>query len=168
MKKTIAAAGLSLFLTQVATAETYGSVSYALFETEIIGIDFDTPTLQFAVGNQFDDNWGVELRFGVGTDEDRAFGLDMEISQYYALYLKPTLPLANNVSLYALLGVANTEVDTSVGEDDDSDISYGFGIAAEVNPGVDLFGEYISLYDDTDDGISVEIKGFNIGVGLTF
>lgn len=172
MKKLILAAGLGCCLAQAAVAGPYGSVSYAFFETELSAgggsVDFDTPTLQFAFGNQFNDNLGLEFRVGLGADEDSSFGADLEISDYFALYLKPTLPISDTVSLYALLGAAKTSLDSSAGDDDDNDISYGFGFAAEVGSGVDVFAEYIVLYDDSDDGVDVEINGFNLGVAFDF
>ncbi|MAY35250.1 MAG: hypothetical protein CMN84_04020 [Spongiibacteraceae bacterium] len=172
MKKAILAAGFGVFLAQAAVAKSYLGLSYAFFETELesggISVDFDTPTIQFALGHQFNENLGAEFRVGLGADEDSSFGLDVEISDYFALYLKPTLPLSDTLSLYALLGVAKTTVDTSFGDDDDSDISYGFGFSADANSEVSFFAEYVSLYDDSDDGVDVEINGFNLGVAFLF
>lgn len=172
MKKFIIAAGLGACLTQAAIAAPYGSVSYALFETEFEvsggSVDFDTPTVQFALGNQFNQNFAAEIRLGLGADEDSSFGLDLEVSDYLALYLRPTLPLSDTVSLYALLGLAKTNIDSSVGDDDDNDFSYGFGFAAKTSSTINLFVEYISLYDESDSGVDIEISGFNLGVGFDF
>ncbi len=172
MKKIIAMVGLGALLAQAAAAESYLGLSYAFFETELesggISVDFDTPTIQFALGRDFNDHFGAEFRAGLGAAEDSSFGLDFKISDYFALYLKPALPVSDTLSFYALLGVAKTTIDTRIGDDDDNDISYGVGLSANANSEVNFFVEYVSLYDESEDGVDVEINGFNLGVAFLF
>ncbi len=171
MRAKIAAMTLGL-LANPALAEVHGSVSYGFFETELefanVSLDFDTPTLQLALGNSFNNYLSAEFRLGLAADKDSSFGLDLEISDYYALYVKPTLPVSDTLSAYLLLGVARTNLDSSVGDDDDDDVSYGVGFSANAGQGFDVFAEYVNLYDDSDSGVSVEIAGFNIGLAYTF
>lgn len=168
MKKMIcfAAAGLIAAGASAQQSQTqlYGSASYGLLETEVGSVDFDTPTLNLAFGGKFNPNFALEGRLGFGVDEDTESGVEVEIDNFMAIYAKPMLPVSDVVTLYGLLGLAETELDTSVGSEDDDDISYGVGISARLNNGIDLFGEYVSLYDDDD----VEISGINLGASMRF
>ena len=76
----------------------------------------------------------------------------------------PTLNLAFGGKFNPLLGLSETSIDTNFGDEDDDDFSYGIGISARLNNGIDLFGEYISLYDDDN----VEIGGINLGASMRF
>ena len=101
---------------------------------------------------------------GFGVDEDTEGFAEVEIDDFLGLYIKPMLPISDAVTLYGLLGVAETTVDTNFGDEDDDDISYGLGVSAKLQHNLDLFAEYVSLYDDDD----VEINGFNLGATLRF
>ena len=164
MRKLMAATTCGLLLSGVVTAEGYGGISYGALETEFANRDFDTPTLNLALGNIFNPNFAVEGRLGLGVDDDTDRGIKAEIENYFAIYAKPMLPLSDVLTLYGLLGVAETTIDTNVGDDDDDDISYGFGLSAKTRQGFDLFVEYISLYDDDN----VEVNGFNLGANMRF
>lgn len=164
MKKIIAIAATSLLASHVAVANPYVGVSYGFLETEIFNTDFDTPVVQLGLGNDFTENFAAEFRLGLGADEDSKFGADLEIDKYFALYLKPMLPITEGFSIYALLGYADVTVDSRVGDEDDSDFSYGFGATVAASPGVGIFAEYLNLYDDSN----VEISGFSLGVNIYF
>ncbi len=164
MKKRVVAATCSLLLSGAASADLYGNASYGFTESEFANRDFDTPTLNLAIGNTFTPYIAAEARLGLGLGDDSDNGLRAEIEEYFAVYAKPTLPLNEVLTIYGLLGIAETSVDTNFGDEDDDDISYGIGLSAKTRHGVDLFGEYVSLYDDD----SVEIKGFNLGASMRF
>lgn len=165
MKKILTAATLLGLMSGTAHGNSlYGGLSYGFLETEFGSTDFDTPTLNFALGTEVSPHLAVEGRLGLGVDDDTNFGFNVEIDDYFALYLKPILPLSDTVSLYGLFGFAEITRETSFGDDDDNDFSYGFGASAKIAPQWDLFAEYISLYDDDD----VEISGFNLGANLRF
>ena len=164
MKKTLTAATLLGLMSGTAYGNLYGGLSYGFMETELGSADFDTPTLNFALGVEATPHLAVEGRLGLGVGDDGRSGVTVEIDDYFAVYVKPMLPLSDTVSLYGLLGVAETTVETNFGDDDDDDFSYGFGISAKTRQGLDLFAEYVSLYDDRN----VEISGFNLGVNLRF
>lgn len=164
MKKTIGIAAIAVSLSSGAMSELYGSASYGLLETEFGTTDFDTPTLNLAFGNTFNPNFALEGRVGFGVGDDSANGLEVEIEDYLAIYAKPMLPVSDVISLYGLLGIADTSVETNVGDDSDDDISYGVGLNAKLQNGIELFGEYVSLYDDSN----VEVSGFNLGASMRF
>lgn len=168
MKKMIcfAAAGLIAASASAQQSQTqlYGSASYGLLETEVGSVDFDTPTLNLAFGGKFNPNFALEGRLGFGVDDDTENGVKVEIDNFMAIYAKPMLPVSDVITLYGLLGLAETEIDTNFGNEDDDDISYGVGLSARLNNGIDLFGEYVSLYDDDD----VEISGINLGASMRF
>ncbi|MBB3045792.1 hypothetical protein FHR99_000028 [Litorivivens lipolytica] len=168
MKKMICFAAAGLIAAgasaQQSQPELYGSASYGLVETEVGSVDFDTPTLNLAFGGKFNPNFALEGRLGFGVDDDTENGVEVEIDNFMAIYAKPMLPVSDVITLYGLLGLAETEIDTNFGNEDDDDISYGLGISARLNNGIDLFGEYVSLYDDDD----VEISGINLGASMRF
>lgn len=164
MKKLITAATCGLLFSGALCAEGYGGLSYGALETEFGSRDFDTPTLNLALGNIFNPNFAIEGRLGFGVDDDTDNGIKAEIEDYFAIYAKPMLPLSDVLTLYGLLGIAETTIDTNVGDDDDDDISYGIGLSAKTRQGFDLFAEYITLYDDDN----VEVSGFNLGANMRF
>lgn len=164
MKKILTAATLLGLMSGTAYGNLYGGLSYGFLETEFGSTDFDTPTLNFALGIETTPNLAVEGRLGLGVDDDSNSGFNVEIDDYFALYIKPILPLSNTVSLYGLLGFAETTIETNFGDEDDNDFSYGFGISAKTSQQLDLFAEYVNLYDDRN----VEISGFNLGANLRF
>lgn len=168
MKKMICLAAAGLIAAganaQQNQTQLYGSASYGLLETEVGSTDFDTPTLNLAFGGQFNRHFALEGRLGFGVDDDTENGLNVEIDDYLAVYAKGILPVSDVVSIYGLLGIAETTIDTNFGDEDDDDISYGIGMSARLNNGIDLFGEYISLYDDDN----VEIGGINLGASMRF
>lgn len=168
MKKVLCFAAAGLIAAgasaQSSQPQLYGSASYGLLETEVGSTDFDTPTLNLAFGGKFNPNFALEGRLGFGVGDDSENGFEVEIEDYLAIYAKPILPVSDVVSIYALLGLAETSIDTNFGDEDDDDFSYGIGISARLNNGIDLFGEYISLYDDDN----VEIGGINLGASMRF
>lgn len=164
MHKSIMVLTGSLVLSGAAAADVYGGLSYGALETEFGSREFDTPTLNLAIGNVFNPNFAVEGRIGFGVDDDSDGGINAEIDDYLAVYAKPMLPLSDVLTLYGLLGVADTTVDTNFGDEDDDDISYGIGLSAKTRHNLDLFGEYVTLYDDDN----VEITGFNLGANMRF
>ncbi|WP_372777855.1 porin family protein [Litorivivens sp.] len=168
MKKVLCFAAAGLIAAgasaQQSQPQLYGSASYGLLETEVGSTDFDTPTLNLAFGGKFNPNFALEGRLGFGVGDDSKNGVEVEIEDYIGIYAKPILPVSDVISVYGLLGLAETTVDTNFGDDDDDDISYGIGISARLNNGIDLFGEYISLYDDDN----VEIGGINLGASMRF
>lgn len=165
MKKILTAATLLGLMSGTAYGNSlYGGLSYGFLDTEVGTTDFDTPTLNFALGIETSPNLAVEGRIGLGVGDDSHSGLKVEIDDYFALYVKPILPLSDTVSVYGLLGIAETTIETNFGDEDDNDFSYGFGISAKTSQQLDLFAEYVNLYDDR----SVEISGFNLGANLRF
>ncbi len=164
MKKLLSAAACGLLLSGTALADIYGGLSYGALETEMGSRDFDTPTLNIAIGNTFNPNIAIEGRIGFGIDDDSDSGVKAEIEDYFAIYAKPMLPLSDVLTLYGLIGIAETTIDTNFGKGDDDDISYGIGLSAKIQNGVEIFGEYISLYDDKN----IEVSGFNLGATMRF
>ncbi|WP_372748200.1 porin family protein [Litorivivens sp.] len=164
MKAKLGIAAIALSLSASAMSEMYGSASYGLLETEAGTTDFDTPTLNLTFGATLNPNFALEGRLGFGVDDDTKGPFTVEIEDFIGIYAKPMLPISDVVTLYGLLGVAETSIDTNFGDDDDDDISYGLGLSAKLQNNVDLFAEYISLYDDDD----IEVNGFNLGASLRF
>ena len=125
MKKVLCFAAAGLIAAgasaQSSQPQLYGSASYGLLETEVGSTDFDTPTLNLAFGGKFNPNFALEGRLGFGVGDDSENGFEVEIEDYLAIYAKPILPVSDVVSVYALLGLAESTIDTNFGDEDDDD-----------------------------------------------
>lgn len=149
----------------------YLGAGYNFFDTEIGGVEFDNSTVDLRVGTFLTPNFAIEGRFGIGVTDDSmgvtgVASVSSEIDNYYGVYLRGQFPINNQISIYGLLGYANTEWNLSAsipglavrGSFDDSDLSWGLGASFALNQSSSVGAEYLSLYDDG----GFEVSGFGV------
>ncbi|AXT72791.1 MULTISPECIES: outer membrane beta-barrel protein [Vibrio] len=125
-------------------------------------------------GYQFNPWISVEGRgyFGV-TDEDY-FGTSVEVSRFFAVYGRPTLPIHEYFSLYGIFGYGVTTAE--VGGESDSEGDFTYGIGAEIGKGtnVKLQVEWVVMHDEdysaklNDEKLDYSIKVSGINANLAW
>ncbi|MEI8596949.1 outer membrane beta-barrel protein [Vibrio natriegens] len=112
----------------------------------------------------------AEVRGYLSVSDGDFYGDDVEISKYFAIYAKPTLPLHKYVSIYGLLGYGSGTLKYLGESDTESDITYGVGVEVGKGGNVKLQIEYAVFHDEDysinyNDGdrisYDLEISGVN-------
>ena len=175
---------LGLGYGSLSAEETYtmGNVS-----VEIDSRDFDQLLLQ--AGYKFNSYVAVEGRYWVGMNDLEGKGyydgyLYSETAQLNAwgIYVKPMYPVTPEFNVYALLGYAGTsfEPEYKVGDavitPDSTDLdgfSWGLGASYAFNESVEIFADYVVLYDDTydeylDTAVTSDFTVNVISVGVSY
>ncbi len=159
-------------------AQTYIGVQYAQFEED--DLDLEPTAAVIRMGSLTDQGYGFEGRFGFGLSSDDVsefdpffFGdvvtVDLEIDTLFGAYLVGRAD-AGAASIYGIIGFTMIDytIEASVGtlsgsdSDDESDLSYGFGVDFDVSDKVRLNIEYMQYIDKS------EIDASAISVGLLF
>ena len=183
MKKVLCAVILSsLFLSMNSFAgsegQSYFGASYHMGTYEEDGLpSADLTGLNIKGGAYIADNVAVEGRYTLGMDSDTVsvfvpgFGnvdVELELDSAISIFVKGDLPVSNAANIYGLIGFTKAELTATVlgssYTDDDSGLSYGFGVEAAINDDMFINGEYI-MYLDEDD---YEYTGINIGITKLF
>ena len=118
---------------------------------------------------------GIEARYWFGLETEDAFNVtnkDTSIDTF-GIYLKPSYPIAEDISLYGLLGYATSTASVNGNDGDSFDgFSYGVGAAYAFNQDVSVFVDYTSMYSDAEDvgtlSIDKDLTAFNFGVTYNF
>ena len=178
-KSLIVVAMLSFFGALYGTAasaanQTYFGVQYAQVDED--EFDLEPTAAVFRVGSMTNQGYGYELRIGTGLDgDDRTetifpFGdvnVDLEIDNLIGFYLLAE-GRAGPASVYGIIGY--TKVDftleleagglTADDSDDESDLSYGFGVNFGDSNRVRFNIEYMQYLDKND----VDASAISLGV----
>lgn len=129
MKKLIiaAAAAVSAFaMAAPASAEMYVNLGYSDIDWEDVRLGGPTMRLGWQSGSWY----GVEGEATFGSKDDDVAGVNVELESSLALYGTATMPLGENMDLFARVGWGTHELDTSVGSG--SDDSWNYGVGAQV------------------------------------
>ncbi len=170
------------------TTETYNEYGYGYEQTLL---DEDFTQIFLGAGYNINEFVAVEGRYWFGVSKTVGYGdlegylasVDASVDSW-GIYVKPQYPVNEAFKIYGLLGYASNEYDidlkvadltVSAGETLDG-FSWGLGAAYAVTDSIDVFADYVNLYDDVNDysdgyGIaSVEdrIDTFNVGVNYKF
>ena len=163
---------LGIFLISVASSNAanirpYAGVNYffANYEDDY-DIEADSGVAGIKLGVDINDYIGIEMRVGVGVDDDTidVLGVDVkvEVDHAYGLYVRPKFR-QEQVQVYGLLGFTEIEYEVSVFglsiEDDETDFSFGAGLEYFFNDNVSVSVEYMQLLDKDD----YEVESYNIG-----
>ncbi|MBY6019574.1 porin family protein [Ferrimonas balearica] len=174
MKRSLIALALGAAMISVPAAANLDQ-GYGYIGGQLNYFDLDTGlgsvnpmALTFLGGYQFNPYLALEGRIGVGvTDDDLTIWdetVSVEVDHYYAGYLVGTLPLTDWVSVYGLLGYAETKISASSGgnsaDESDNDLSYGLGLKMNASENAGFTLEYIELYDD--------VSSLNLGFTYQF
>jgi opacity protein-like surface antigen len=115
-------------------------------------------------GKYVSDNVAVEGHFLMGVGSDTVIGVDIELDTAISIFLKGDLPLSDTARVYGLLGYTKGELTASVPgfsiSEDDSGLSFGFGVDVNLAPDLLIGGEYISYIDESD----YDYTGFNLTI----
>lgn len=177
MKKTTLALMLSAGLTVPGVAMAAGTdpgfyagagYMFATLESNDVDADVDLGVLFLRGGYQINQYLAVEARLGEGVQEDKIYGVKLEIEEMYGAYAKVGLPTDVGLYPYALIGMTHAKLKASVPGDSatstDSDISYGIGADYWFNKQLSAGLEYANFYDKDGDTIS----GLTLGVNYKF
>ena len=152
----------------VAHSQGYLGSQYSLINFEVSGdgvsADWEPTSLIFRGGVHATDYVQLEARLGFGLSDDDNVGISVEVDQIVGVYGKVSLP--NQLSPYVIFGFSNIDLEIDGVSDDDDDFSYGIGLDFYVSERSAVNVEYMSYYDDSDDGVDVEITA--IGIGFTY
>ncbi|WP_430460985.1 porin family protein [Thalassolituus sp. LLYu03] len=178
MKKLFIITGMMLSSTSMTFADEnpgYIGLGYHMGKYEESGLsDAEPSALKIEVGKYLNSNVAIEgqFLFGLGDDTVDVDGLDvdLELKNAISIFVKGDIDLGEKANLYGLIGFTKGKLEATIDEydvsvsEDDSGLSYGFGIEGEVADGVSLNGEYI-IYLSEDD---YDYSGFNFGISKRF
>jgi len=131
--------------------------------------EFSGNVLQTAIGYDFNEYIGLELRAGGTLSDDmiKVNGVNQETTDYkmttISAFLKPQYPISENFSAYGLIGYGQVEV--AAGKD--SGLQYGAGLDYMYSKDVGIFVDYTRLFDaDEFDGAKTNSSTDSINVGF--
>ena len=144
-----------------------GQYSLVTIDTTVSGVgsaEWEPTNLIVRGGVHATDYFQLEGRLGFNLNDDDVNGVSLEVDQLVGVYGKLSLP--NEFSPYVIFGYSDIDLEIDGVSDDDDDFSYGIGLDFYVSERSAVNVEYMSYYDDSDDGVDVEITA--IGIGFTY
>lgn len=150
-------------------AETYVGGNIAALKVDYnYPEDADLVAFYGRLGTEFTENFSAEVRVGTGLDDDRVYGIDVELNHFYGAYVRGTIPIADMFYPYAVVGYTRAELEFKdfwqSAKDSGGDVSFGVGADIRLTPEVDLNLEYMNYYDKHD----VTVDGFAVGFTYRF
>ncbi len=96
-------------------------------------------------------------------------GYDLQGADAWGLYVKPMYPVTDAIDIYALLGYASMDHNSKKLNDGDG-FSWGLGASYGVTENIDLFVDYVSIYDDdrSFSGVTKDITIDSVNFGVTY
>ncbi len=146
----------------------------APFRTTTIDNNFDAVLLQAGYG--FNKYIAIEGRAWIGLEKDIVSNCYAEINDdasltAYGIYAKPMYPVTEEISVYGLLGYASVNYDLTSPIKDVDGFSWGLGLKYEIINNVEVFADYVSLYNDDANGNAIDddnIYTYNFGLSYKF
>jgi len=136
-----------------------------------LAFDDDYSAIMLQAGYKINSYVAVEGRYwaGITDNEFDLFGdtINSEANAW-GIYVKPMYPVTDAIDIYALLGYASVNVDTSdlIGDMDLDGFSWGLGVAYSFTDSISIFVDYT---DFQDDDIAVTRKHDTLGdIDATF
>lgn len=172
MRRLLAVVAL-LFTTVVSAEEFYAGANLVAIKYKEDGIPTVNPiAASFKLGKEFNPNFALEGRIGLGVADDtvRVLGVDIavDLDNYYGVYAKGMLPTGTKFKPYGLVGYTYGKISgTGNGitiSGDDHDFSYGIGADVALTKTLGLNFEFARLF--AGDGFKVD--GFSGGVTFKF
>ena len=147
----------------------YVGASYSQLDYSEADVDLDFGVVSGKFGALVNEYLALEVRYGVGFEDDEIYGVDVSISRLMGAYIRLGFPLADKVYPYFLVGRSKGELELKVAgfsfEEEDSDTSYGVGANFYIpDSEVQLSVEYLHLFDTKN----VEIEGLAVGLQLQY
>ena len=133
-------------------------------------------------GYNFNQYVAVEGRYTWGFGDDFTYKADGHsdtidgsdgTTTAWGVYVKPQYPVTEDISVYALIGVAGVSVDAFGDKviDNETDFSWGLGAKYAVTQNIEVFADYVSLHngDITDvDGYTFDGDVYTANLGLNY
>jgi opacity protein-like surface antigen len=115
-------------------------------------------------------NLAIEGRLGTGLGSSSNDGYRVEENSYYGAYVKGSLPLTPQFSLYAVAGVAGVDMKRNFGEGDtrDGGVSFGVGGDVAIGRGVGINLEWSRLPSGNNAGYDFTNSMLTIGMTWRF
>ncbi|MDF2155300.1 outer membrane beta-barrel protein [Vibrio sp. CAU 1672] len=101
------------------------------------------------VGYRFNPWASLEARAYFNAHDGEFFGVPIEISRYFGLFARPTLPIHDNFSLYGLLGYGSVTAKALGVSETESDLAYGLGMEVGNGNKVKLQVEWMLFHDES-------------------
>lgn len=146
-------------------AGPYVGMNLGLLQYDEDGIDNLSPGIGLVrLGVPIAPNLAIEGRAGTGLGSSSTDGYRVQVDSYYGAYVKGSLPLAPQFSLYAVGGIAgvNLKHNQGFGETRDGGLSFGIGGDFDIGNGAGVNVEWTRLpsgnnagYDYTDSMITI-------------
>ena len=135
-----------ILLASSANSGIYSGIGYGKATLETIDFEYAELTLGYSSGN-----WSIEGRYGEGKEDD--FGI--ELDKQYSLYGVYTFENATNIDPYVLVGGVKSYLEAAGLEDDDTALSFGFGVAFNVTDSITINAEYTQIEDEDYDSSTI-------------
>ena len=172
------------FCSHAEDKDIYWGVAYGAWEFERAFFeDYKLDSFEAKFGQKLNDYISIEGRLGLGLNDDSSVTrssryterVQVEIDNYFSIYLKPRLELAD-AQMYALLG--HTDINTNIvwyysdfpdsssdfanpGTDTINSFSYGLGVALPIGDKTSINIEWKKL---ADVGFGDNYSGLTIGL----
>ncbi len=137
-------------------------------------VEVTNNALDLRAGYNFNDYIAVEGRYAIGASDTVQFnGFDTSFEADYdtwGVFVKPQYPIGD-ASVYALLGYGNIDgTFNGVNELDEDGFQWGLGAKYAVTTNVEVFADYINVYDDTVtiEGEDIDFDAYTVTVGVNY
>jgi OOP family OmpA-OmpF porin len=147
---TLGAAAMIVSTGALAQAMSMATVPNFYAGAEVGQADFgtdDDTAFKILGGYQFHTNIAAEIGYGMLFDKNSA-----EVTSLEAVAVG-IFPLANQFSIIGKLGFANVDVETPVGSDDKTELTYGVGVQYDFNRNLGLRAQWQRY--DTDEEVDL-------------
>jgi len=136
------------FAPQANAGKNFVGISYASIDTDVA----DFTGINFIAGHRFNDYISVEGRTLIHSSTENYYGVDVDIDNIYGVYMTLSLPLSDELSIYAIGGRSRGKASASYmgysASSSDTDTSIGFGMRFALRESTTLSVEYLELFDD--------------------
>lgn len=156
-------------ITARAEVTPYVGADYLFLNVDTPFSDADLGVVYGRAGVELSDFIALEVRLGTGVADDDidvpfVGAIDVELTYLYGFYFVSSWANETIVTPYILLGYTEAELEFDGVAEDDSDISFGFGLDVEINESLSFNAEYSSYYDADN----VELTGLALGLSYSF
>lgn len=160
-------------------SEAYIALDYLSSEYEAMDPGTDPlrpPALSIGYGRNLSSHVALEARagWGIGSDDDQGppgTTVDVSIDSVLALYLRAATAPSRDVMIYALAGMTRTDlsVDASpsspvITDFQETDLSLGVGVHADISDRLGLSVEYLQIADTGSFDLSALTLGLRFGL----
>ena len=129
----------------------YGGVSYSELDYSEPGLDLDFSTIGGLVGYKLSNTFAIEVRGAKGQTDDDIYGYGVEVDKTMSVFGRFSLANQSNITPYLLGGFSKGWLSADGGyKVDETDFSYGLGLAFSLTDELAVSAEYVSMLD-TDD-----------------